>query len=79
MRKTNKRKSFTAYLPEVVIDKVNDLATSLDCLPSNVIEASLIAVLDAPPADVIEYLNEVDVEGGIEKISKKIYKLDNKK
>ncbi len=66
-------------MPEVVINKVNDIALSLNCQPSSVIEAGLIGVLDANPSDVIEYLNEVDIEEGIEKISKRIYKLDNKK
>ena len=77
--KTIKRKSHTTYLPEVVIDKVNDLAISLNCQPSSIIEASLVGVLDSNPNEIIQYLKEIDIEEGIEKISKKIYKLDNKK
>jgi len=74
--KKHRRRSYTTYLNETVIQKINEVALTLKCQPSKVIETSIVAILDNPPSEAIEYLKGIDIEDSIEKISAKIYEIE---
>jgi hypothetical protein len=74
--KKHRRRSYTTYLNETLIQKIDEVASALKCQPSKVIETTIVAILDNPPVEAIEYLKGIDIDDGIEKISKKIYQIE---
>jgi predicted transcriptional regulator len=73
MSKKIKRASHTVYLPTAMMLKVGEIASALNVTSSVVIEKSLVAVIDNPASEAIQYLKEIEPDDAIERISRRIY------
>lgn len=69
-----KRSSHTLYLSTRLIDKLGELADTISSSPSKIIEACVVDIVDDKAPRIKEFIESVDVEDSIERISDRIYK-----
>jgi len=69
-----KRSSHTLYLSSKLIDKLNELADTISSSPSKIIEACVVDIVDDKASRIKAFIETVDVEDSIERISDRIYK-----
>ena len=69
-----KRSSHTLYLSSRLIDKLNELSDAISSSPSKIIEACVVDIVDDKASRIKEFIESIDVEDSIERISDRIYK-----
>ena len=69
-----KRSSHTLYLSTRLIDKLGELADTISSSPSKIIEACVVDIVDDKASRIKAFIESVDVDDSIEKISSRIYK-----
>lgn len=69
-----RRSSHTLYLSSRLIDKLNELSDAISSSPSKIIEACVVDIVDDKASRIKEFIDAVDVEDSIERISDRIYK-----
>ena len=69
-----KRSSHTLYLSSRLIDKLNELSDAISSSPSKIIEACVVDIVDDKASRIKAFIESVDVDDSIEKISSRIYK-----
>jgi len=69
-----KRSSHTLYLSSRLIDKLNELSDAISSSPSKIIEACVVDIVDDKASRIKAFIETVDVEDSIERISDRIYK-----
>lgn len=69
-----KRSSHTLYLSTRLVDKLGELADTISSSPSKIIEACVVDIVDDKASRIKEFIESVDVEDSIERISDRIYK-----
>jgi len=57
-----------------LIDKLNELADTISSSPSKIIEACVVDIVDDKASRIKAFIETVDVEDSIERISDRIYK-----
>lgn len=69
-----KRSSHTLYLSTRLVDKLGELADTISSSPSKIIEACVVDIVDDKASRIKEFIESIDVEDSIERISDRIYK-----
>lgn len=69
-----KRSSHTLYLSTRLVDKLGELADTISSSPSKIIEACVVDIVDDKASRIKAFIESVDVEDSIERISDRIYK-----
>ena len=69
-----KRSSHTLYLSSRLNDKLNELSDAISSSPSKIIEACVVDIVDDKASRIKAFIETVDVEDSIERISDRIYK-----
>ena len=69
-----KRSSHTLYLSSRLIDELNELSDAISSSPSKIIEACVVDIVDDKASRIKAFIETVDVEDSIERISDRIYK-----
>jgi hypothetical protein len=69
-----KRSSHTLYLSTRLVDKLGELADTISSSPSKIIEACVVDIVDDKASRIKAFIESVDVDDSIEKISSRIYK-----
>ena len=69
-----KRSSHTLYLSTRLVDKLGELADTISSSPSKIIEACVVDIVDDKASRIKTFIESVDVDDSIEKISSRIYK-----